>query len=238
MTRPGVDRCCAGPGRANGPDPQRPGDPGQAGDRRRGRRTTRSADVHSGPGPAPVRDDDDLPLPLRPGHHRAGRAHRGAAHRVVPAPGRWLPAAHPVLRHPADHQHRGRRGDRAGAGVPVRHELVRLLALRRRRVRCAAGDRGAGRVLPRVDLPRSLAVRLGPALAPGAPGHDLDGRARRPAVGRLHHGGELVDAASGGIRAVQREGGADQHLGGVDEPGLPLGLHPRGARPRWSPARR
>ena len=39
-----------------------------------------------------------------------------------------LAAADPVLRHAAGDQRRGRRGDRAGAGVRVRHELVGVLA--------------------------------------------------------------------------------------------------------------
>ena len=49
------------------------------------------------------------------------------------------------------------------AGVPVRDELERLLALRRRRVRRPAGAGGAARVLPRVHLHRAVDLRLGPA---------------------------------------------------------------------------
>ena len=36
-----------------------------------------------------------------------------------------------------------------------------------------------------------------------APGDDLDGRARRGALGRVHHGGELVDAAPGRVHDQQ-----------------------------------
>ena len=43
----------------------------------------------------------------------------------------------------------------------------------------------------------AVALRLGPAVPAGAPGHDLGGRGRRRAVGGVHHGGELVDAAPG-----------------------------------------
>ena len=43
----------------------------------------------------------------------------------------------------------------------------RLLALRRRRLRRAAGDRGAARVLPRVDVPRAVDLRLGQAARAG-----------------------------------------------------------------------
>ena len=95
---------------------------------------------------------------------------------LAPDRPRRVPAADPVLRDAAGHQRRGRRGDRAGAGVPVRHELVGVLADGRRRVRRAAGDGGAGGLLPRVDVPRAVAVRLGQAVPPGAPGHDLGGR--------------------------------------------------------------
>ena len=63
-----------------------------------------------------------------------------------------------------------RRRDRHRPGVPVRHELVGVLALRRRRLRRAAGDGGAGRVLPRVDVPRPVDLRPRPAVAARAPG--------------------------------------------------------------------
>ena len=88
---------------------------------------------------------------------------------VAPHRATRTPAADPVLRHAAGDQRRGRRGHRAGAGVPVRHELVGVLAVRRRRVRRAAGDGGAGRVLPRVDVPRAVGVRLERAAPAGPP---------------------------------------------------------------------
>ena len=50
-----------------------------------------------------------------------------------------LAAADEVLRQAVPDQLRHRRGDRHRAGVPVRHELERLLALRRRHLRRAAG---------------------------------------------------------------------------------------------------
>ncbi len=52
------------------------------------------------------------------------------------------------------HQLRGRRRHRHPDGVPVRHQLGALLALRRRRHRPDARDGGPVRVLPRVELPR------------------------------------------------------------------------------------
>ena len=45
-----------------------------------------------------------------------------------------------------------------------------------------------------------VAVRLGQAVPPGAPGHDLAGRLRQRPVRRVHHGRELVDAAPGRLR--------------------------------------
>ena len=68
-----------------------------------------------------------------------------------------------------------RRGHRPGTGVPVRAGLERVLAVRRRRVRLAAGDGGAARVLPRVDVPGPVDLRLGPDPEEGAPGHPVGG---------------------------------------------------------------
>ena len=81
-----------------------------------------------------------------------------AAHRR-----RALASPDEVLRQAVPDQLRHRRGHRHRAGVPVRDELERVLPLRRRRLRRAAGDRGPGRLLPRVDLPRPVDLRLGPA---------------------------------------------------------------------------
>ena len=74
-----------------------------------------------------------------------------------------VPAADEVLRQALPDQLRDRRRHRHRAGVPVRHELERLLALRRRHLRRPAGHRGAARVLPRVDVPRPVDLRLGQA---------------------------------------------------------------------------
>jgi len=48
---------------------------------------------------------------------------------------------------------------------------------------------GAGRVLPGVDLPGAVAVRLGQASAPDPPADDLGGLVRFRAVGGVHPGG-------------------------------------------------
>ena len=80
---------------------------------------------------------------------------------VAPAP-RGRPAAGQVLRQALHDQLRAGAGHRHRPGVPVRHELVRLQPVRRRHLRRTAGHRGAARVLPRVDLPRAVDLRLGP----------------------------------------------------------------------------
>ena len=69
------------------------------------------------------------------------------------------------------HQLRGRRGDRHPDGVPVRHQLGALLALRRRRHRPDARDGRAVRLLPRVELP--VAARLRREAAGPRVGHFL-----------------------------------------------------------------
>ena len=112
-----------------------------------------------------------------------GVPRRDAAHRVVPDGQPGLPPADQVLRDAAADQRRGRRGDRAGAGVRVRDELVGVLPVRRRRVRRAAGDGGTRGVLPGVDVPRAVGVRLERPAARRAPGDRVAGGARRAAVG-------------------------------------------------------
>ena len=75
-----------------------------------------------------------------------------------------------------------------------------VLAVRRRRVRRAASDGGAGRVLSRVDVPRAVVVRLEPAAQARASGVHLGGRDRVDAVGDVHPDRQLVDAASGRLQ--------------------------------------
>ena len=119
----------------------------------------------------------------------------------------------PVFRHPAADQRGHRGGDRAGAGVRVRHELVGLFTFRGRRLRRPAGHGGPGRVLPGVDVPRAVGLRLGPAPEAGPPGLHLAGGGRQHALGRVHHGRQLVDAAPGRLhdQLEDRTGGAQQH---------------------------
>src|ERR1035441_7455433 len=106
-------------------------------------------------------------------------------------------------------------GEGHRAGVPVRDELGRLLAAGRQHLRRAAGDGGAGRVLPGVDVPGAVAVRLGQAAEAAAPADNLGGLARLRAVGGVHHGGQLLDAAPGRLHHGQREAPAQRHPGAV-----------------------
>ena len=89
-----------------------------------------------------VRDDLDLPLPLRAAHARPRPDRRDLPDRVAPDRQRGLAPPDAVLRDAVPDQLRDRRRHRARAGVPVRDELVGLLALRRQRLRRAARRRG------------------------------------------------------------------------------------------------
>ena len=122
-------------------------------------------DVRVGTGPAAVRDHHAVSLPVRPAVDRDGVLRRGVPDAALPHGPRGLRAAGGLLGQVHAHLVRRRRGDRDPPGVPVRHELVDLLALRRRRLRRAAGHGGARRLLRGVDLRRPVALRQGPAVA-------------------------------------------------------------------------
>ena len=115
-----------------------------------------------------------------------------------------------LLRDVVPDQLRDRDRDGIRAGVPVRHELVVVLEVRRRRLRLAARDRGPRCVHARVDVHRPLDLRPRPPLAEGAPGDDLPRLARHVALGLLHHRRELVDAAPRRLRDQQ----LDEHRPG------------------------
>ena len=179
---------------------------------------------------AAVRDDLALPLPLRPADARTRSARRGHADDLVPRRGRGLAPAHALLRDAHAHQLRDRRRDRARAGVPVRDELVDLLGVRGRRLRRAARDRGPRRVHARVDVPRALDLRLGPALEARPSRDGLAVRHRQLGVGVLHHRRQLLDAAARRLDRHRRPRRADGRLGALLEPLRDLGVHPRAAR--------
>ena len=87
-----------------------------------------------------------------------------------------------------------RRRHRHRPGIRVRHELGRLLAVRRQRLRQPARGRGRVRVLPRGRLPRPDAVRRQPARAAAVAVLDLHGRLRGALQRALDPDGQLVDA--------------------------------------------
>ncbi|CAA9275922.1 MAG: Cytochrome bd terminal oxidase subunit I, partial [uncultured Blastococcus sp.] len=166
---------------------------GRAGRGRPGHRTLAVRDHHRLPLPAGPADD-------RPGHPGRRHAHHVGAHRQA-----RVAADDPVLGPRLPDQLRARRRDRPGAGVPVRPGLERVLAVRRRRLRLAAGPGGAAGVLPGVDVPGPVDLRLGPHPEEGAPG-DVVGRGHRLDRQRvLHHRGELLDAAPGRRRHRRRD---------------------------------
>ena len=151
-------------------------------------------------------------------------------HRVRP---RRVPAADPVLRDAAGHQHRGRRRHRPGAGVPVRHGLVGVLALRSatcsarrwrwrgsppssssRRSSGCGSSAGTG-CRRRVHLAAIWAVALGAALS---------------AAFIMAANSWMQHPVGYTTEPGHRQAAAQQHLGGADEPGVPLGLRARAAR--------
>ena len=139
-----------------------------------------------------------------------------------------LQAAHQVLRDPAADQRGRRRGDRSGPGVRVRDELVELLPLRRQHLRRSPGHGGSGGLLPRVHLPGHLDLRVGSPLEEAAPDLHLAGGGGLHAVGPVHHGGQLVDAAPGGLRdELPAPAPAHRHLGPLHQSGVPVGLPAR-----------
>ena len=103
------------------------------------------ADDRTGPGALAVRADDHLPFLLRPGLDRAGLHDRDLPDAPVPDRQGDLRLPGHVLREAVPDLVRRRRRDGDHAGVPVRHELVAVLALRRRHLRRAARDGGPAR---------------------------------------------------------------------------------------------
>ncbi|CAA9315045.1 MAG: Cytochrome bd terminal oxidase subunit I, partial [uncultured Friedmanniella sp.] len=154
----------------------------------------------------PVRVDEHLPLLLRlaDGRARARHRHHGDGRlRQHEAP-QGLRGHDQLLRSPVPHQLRRRRRDRHRAGVPVRHELERVLALRRQHLRRPAGARGAHGVLPREHVHRALVVRQGPAHAVAAPGEHLAGGDRHAGQRVLGRHGQRLDAPSRRLRDRRR----------------------------------
>ncbi len=133
-----------------------------------------------------------------------------------------------------------RRRHGPGDGVRVRHELGRLLALRRRRLRQRARRRRHLRVLPRVGLPRAAALRLGRAAAAHAFLQHADGGARRALQRDLDRRRELLDADAGRLPhrpGTERPARRDHRLLGPRVQPL-VGDAPRARRARRVDGRR
>ena len=116
----------------------------------------------------------------------------------------------------------------SGPGVRVRDELVELLPLRRQHLRRSSGHGGSGGLLPRVHLLGHLDLRVGSPLEEAAPDLHLARGGGLHAVGPVHHGGQLVDAAPGGLRdECPAPAPTHRHLGPVHQSGVPVGLPAR-----------
>jgi hypothetical protein len=164
-----------------------------------------------------VRHHDCVPLPSGPAHlgtrpPRALLPHPVRAH----GPGA-LPAHDKILGQAFSRQLHSRGCDRSGAGVPVWDGLEPVRPIRRRCLRCSAGDGGSSRLLRRVHVSWPMDLRLGPFAQADPSGHALGGRDRHLALRFLHHRRELLDAASGRCQAGERSSPARRHLGGPDQ---------------------
>ena len=99
------------------------------------------------------------------------------------------------------------------------------------------GHGGAGRLLPGVDVPRDSGSSVGTAsrrrLHLACIWLVAAGTVLSAAV---HHGRQLLDAAPGWLHDEQQRppAPAQQHLGPLHQPRLPVGLHPRRRWPRSS----
>ena len=117
----------------------------------------------------------------------------------------WIKLLHDELRHRRRHGHHH--------GVRLRHQLGRLLALRRQHLRRAARRRGSLRLLPRVHVPRRPALRAPEGLARallrlGVAGHD-----RHLALGPLDPHRQLLAADAARLQDRGRQGRPDRLLG-------------------------
>ena len=116
-----------------------------------------------------------------------------------------------VLGQALRHQLRHGGNHRSHAGIPIRHELGLLLALRRRHLRCAAGDRGTDGVLSRVHLRRLVLFRLGPDGQGDAPARHLPRRVRLESLGGMDTNRQCLDAESRRRRVQPRDDAHGAH---------------------------
>ena len=195
----------------------------------RGRHTGADRD-EPGSCAAPVRQHEHLPLPVRPGHDRALASWSRCSRPRGTAAGRRVPPADPVLRRAPRDQHRGRRGDGTGPGVPVRHELVGLLD--GSSATCSARrSRSRGW---RAFFLESTFLGCGCSAGGGSPSGCTSPRSGRVALGAALSAAFIMAANSWmqhpvGYTVDNGKARAHEHLGGADEPGVRVGLPPRAA---------
>jgi hypothetical protein len=162
----------------------------------------------------------DVPLPLRAadaghglaaGHHGERLRDDGQGH---------LEGHDPLLGQALRHQLRAGRHHRHHAGVPVRHQLGLLLALRGRHLRRPAGHRRLDGLLPGEHLHRPVLLRLGPADKDPAPdGDHADGGGDQPQRA-VDPDRQRLDAEPGGrrVQLPDHAHGDDGLLGGGVQP--------------------
>ena len=173
-----------------------------------------------------------LSLPVRPAHARPDLAPGHHGERLCHDRQRDLPGHDEVLGQALRDQLRARRHHRADHGVRVRDQLVLLLALCRRRVRRAAGDRGPDGLLPGIDLHRPFLPWLGQAQQAAAPRRHLPDRARLEPVGAVDPRRQWLDAEPGRLGVLARDdahGDAILRRGGP-QPGRPGEVRPHRRR--------
>ena len=116
-----------------------------------------------------------------------------------------------IVRH--QFRHGGRH--RHHHGISVRHQLGLLLALCRRHIRRAAGDRRPYGLLPGSDLRRLVFLRLGPVVEARPSDGDVAGGDRLEPLGSMDTRRQRMDAESGwrSLQPGHHEDGADLVLG-------------------------
>ena len=130
----------------------------------------------------------------------------------------------PVLEQALPDQFRTRRRDRTDHGVPVRHQLVFLLHLRRRYVRRASRHRGSDGVLHGVDLRRLDDIRLGSLDQGAASDRHLFRRAGLQLVRAVDPDCQQLHAESAWcpLQSADHASGAGQLHGNAVQSGCPV----------------
>ena len=146
-----------------------------------------------------VRLHGGVSLHFRAVDHRFGTYPCHQRNTVLPFPRPEGRGCHQVLGEDLHRDVRVRLGHGHHDGVLLRNELGGLLEVRRRHLRCAAGRRGAARVLPGVHVPGRAAVRAQARVA-----EVLHGVGLARSVGPVDPHRELVDADPGRRGAVRR----------------------------------